>query len=873
MNLKAKTSRYLLRGLAGLLLLCLAVFGCLVTLMLQLSNRTLNQVGELYMGEMNRQMQLHFESLVNLQLDQVEGLVLRTPTESIPTYGEQLQQELTDGAAERGFPYLALYSAQGNEYVICGESVSLHSKDAFLTSLNNDEKKVASGTTASGEDLFLFGVSVGYPQSVGYPLPDGEHCTALVAGLPLDTITQTLSLGVDESFVFSHIIEKNGAYIVESGGLSSGSFYDWVLSCRFSGADPQEIVRQMQEAFAEGQPYAVAAEVDSQQRHLYCSALPYSDWVLVTIMPRGPLDEAIGALGSRQTLAALCGCAVLVLALLLIFWGYYRRSQQQLKELEKAHWEAKRASQAKSEFLSNMSHDIRTPMNAIVGMTAIATAHIDSPAQVQDCLKKISLSSRHLLGLINDVLDMSKIESGKLSLNIAPLSLRETMESIVSIVQPQAKSKQLRFDIIVQNIQAEQLLCDGVRLNQVLLNLLSNALKFTPEGGSVTVTVCQQDSPRGANWVRTLFEVKDTGIGMSAEFQKKIFDSFEREDSRRVQKIEGTGLGMAITKYIVDMMQGEITVTSAPDKGSCFVVSLDLERIPEELPDRPLPAWELLVVDDDEQLCRSAADALREIGLQPEWVQDGAQAVEMVCRRHAAHRDYHMVLLDWQMPGMDGIQTAREIRRAVGDGVPILLISAYDWSEIEEEARSAGVSGFLSKPLFRSTLYYGLQKFADPAVAEKAAARREGPLYAGRRLLLAEDNDLNWEIANELLSAQGFVLDHAENGKSCVEQFLASAPGWYDAVLMDLRMPVMDGYEATRHIRAAAREDALRIPIIAMTADVFSEDIQHCLDCGMNAHISKPIDLPELLRLLQRYLADADAAKAGGPEKEGGADR
>lgn len=342
-------------------------------------------------------------------------------------------------------------------------------------------------------------------------------------------------------------------------------------------------------------------------------------------------------------------------------------------------------------------------------------------------------------------------------------------------------------------------------------------------------------------------------MGMSPEFQKKIFDSFVREDSSRVRKIEGTGLGMTITKYIVDEMQGEIELQSELNKGTEFHVTLDLKRAQTKEEDMLLPQWEMLVVDDDEELCLSAVDSLKEIGVEAEWATDGATAIRMAEMRHRQKKDYHIVLLDWKMPGMDGVETARELRRHVGDDIPILLISAYDWSEIEEEARAAGITGFISKPLFKSTLYSGLSRFATSENKDVELPEEKINDFTGRRLLLAEDNDLNWEIANELLSSFGFSLDWAENGRLCVEKYQASQPGYYDAVLMDLRMPLMNGYEAAEAIRKSGRKDA-DIPIIAMTADAFSEDIQKCLACGMNAHVAKPLDMREVIRQLQRFM-------------------
>ena len=549
----------------------------------------------------------------------------------------------------------------------------------------------------------------------------------------------------------------------------------------------------------------------------------------------------------------LGGCGIILAALLTVFIRYYQLTRQQIRQLEEARQEALFANKAKSEFLSNMSHDIRTPMNAIVGMTAIAIANQDNPQQIQNCLRKIALSSKHLLGLINDVLDMSRIESGKMTLNMDQVSLREVMDSIVNIVQPQRKTKNQKFDVLIHDIHTENVYCDSVRLNQILLNLLSNAIKFTPENGNIHVALEEEEgSPRGEEYVRIHLRVKDNGIGMTPEFQEKIFESFTREDSARVRKTEGTGLGMAITKYIVDTMGGTIEVESELGKGSEFHITLDMEKAEIQESDMILPKWNMLVVDDDKQLCETTVSALSSIGIDAEWVLDGESAVERVKENHEKHQDYHIILLDWKLPGIDGIETARQIRRCMGDQVPILLISAYEWSEIEERAREAGVTGFIAKPLFKSTLYHGLKPFAD-SLEETREDQKEEISFSGMKILLAEDNDLNWEIAEELLSEMGMELERAENGQICIDMFQNSPVGYYQAVLMDIRMPIMTGYEAAWGIRKLDRPDA-DIPIIAMTADAFSEDIKRCLDCGMNAHVAKPIDVQEICRLLEKFV-------------------
>ncbi len=542
---------------------------------------------------------------------------------------------------------------------------------------------------------------------------------------------------------------------------------------------------------------------------------------------------------------------VMIYDLFATFRGINRRY---ISEVEAARQAAVEANRAKSDFLSSMSHDIRTPMNAIMGLTTIASANIDNKDAVRDALRKITLSSRHLLGLINDILDMSKIESGKISLTMAELSLRELMENLLNIIQPQIKSRRQKLDIFVENISSEYVCCDGVRLNQILLNLLSNAVKYTQEEGHISVTLTQEDSPKGENWVRTRFRVADTGIGMTPEFLQRIFDSFAREDNRHVRATEGSGLGMSITKHIVELMQGDIQVESQPGQGSTFLVTLDLERVTQAEHSQVLPPWNTLVVDDSKTVCLSAVETLTQMGIQADWTLSGREAVEMVDRRAGGLQPYHVVLLDWQMPDLDGIETARQIRARVGEEVPILLITAYDWSEIEQEARAAGVNGFLSKPLFQSTLRCGLMQYVAEAGAGAAPEREETMDFTGRMILLAEDNDINWEIAQNILCSHGFTVDRAEDGLDCLQRFQASEPGYYDLILMDIRMPRMDGHQSTAAIRALERPDSGTVPILAMTADAFNEDIQRCLEVGMNGHIAKPLDFTALLRLIRSFL-------------------
>ena len=840
-------TRFLTVSLALILLLTVCIFSFLAFFMSRKSGETISAVGTTYMTGMGEKVTQHFATTIELRLSQVDSLVGSIPPDSASP--SSLRAELARNAKARDFAALAFYSPTGAFDMIYGDEPVLADPDSFLASMNNGDKKVAVASIATGQKDVLLGVSA------EYLMADGTLSTALVASLPADYIADTLSLYSENSLVYSHIIRRDGSFVIRSGDAFRENYFDRIQTLfEEQGESGEQYIRELEAAMDKGEDYSALMVFGSERRHLQCNKLPYSEWYLVTVLPYGELDQAVSDLSHAWLYLVFLGCAVVLLALLLVFWQYFRLLREQMVELEAARKEAVHANKAKSEFLSNMSHDIRTPMNAIVGMTAIATANIDDKQQVQNCLKKITLSSRHLLGLINDVLDMSKIESGKLTLNMDQISLREVMDSIVSIAQPQVRSKHQQFDVFIHDISTENVCCDSVRLNQVLLNILGNAMKFTPDGGLIQVSLYEEESPKGEDYVRTHIVVKDNGIGMTPEFKAKIFESFVREDSARVRRTEGSGLGMAITKYIVDTMGGTIEVESELGKGSEFHVTLDLERAETPEEEMILPEWNLLVVDDDQQLCESTAASLKSIGVKADWTLNAEGALEMLDRRAKARDHYHIILLDWKLPDMDGISAAKEIRRRFGDETPIMLISAYDWSEIEAEAKNAGITGFISKPLFRSTLFYGLKPFINDAAA--AAEQLHEEKYAdftGRHILLAEDNDLNWEIANELLSDLGMELDWAENGRVCADKFEASPVGFYDAVLMDLRMPVMTGYEATEAIRNMDRPDK-DIPIIAMTADAFSEDIKKCLDAGMNAHVAKPIDVREVARLLDKFI-------------------
>ena len=718
-------------GIVVILCLTVIVFSLLGASIHTMSESTIEEIGTAYMAGMNEQVSLHFETIIELRLTMAESIAGIAAGDGASGYGTR--EDIEYGARARHFLCAALYGPDGGSEMIFGDPVELNHPEPFLESLRNGERKAASATGSDGGGVILFGVPCEYPMS------GGGGSLALVVGLSTKYMGEVLFLDSDQSLSYSFVIRKDGSYVVGNEGDAHENYFDRLTNI-FAGQDMEAdaCIEQLQAAMNAGEDYSTIVKNGGSRRHIYCTNLPYCEWYLVTVLPFERLDNAISGMGSRWLIIVYAASFAVIAMLLYIFFRYLKLFRNQVSELtrinaemdaarkaaEQARKEAEQANAAKQEFLSSMSHDIRTPMNAIIGMTSLALDNTDDPKRVRDYLGKIALSSKHLLGLINDVLDISKIESGKMTLNVEPVSLREAMDSIVNIMQPQVTAKNQQFKAAAREILSENVCCDGVRLNQVLINLLGNAVKFTPEKGAVQLTVYQEALPEDASRVRTHFLVSDTGIGMSKEYQKVIFESFSREDNTRVRKTEGSGLGMAITKCIVDAVGGTISVRSEQGRGSEFHVVLDLEK--------------------------AAAPAASE-------------------------------------------------------------------------------------------------------AADSAAERVNDVVLKGRRILLAEDNELNWEVARELLSILELELDWAENGEICVEKFRNSPAGHYDAIIMDVRMPVMDGYEATAAIRRLEREDA-DIPIIAMTADAFSEDIQRCLERGMNDHLAKPIDIQAVTFKLKKYL-------------------
>ena len=534
-----------------------------------------------------------------------------------------------------------------------------------------------------------------------------------------------------------------------------------------------------------------------------------------------------------------------------------KKERQQEMALQAACEAAEAANKAKTDFLSNMSHDIRTPMNGIIGMTAIAAAHIDDRERVQDSLQKITQASKHLLSLINEVLDMSKIESGKVNLYEEEFNLSDLIDNLLSMTSPQIEAHHHELSVNISGVTHEAVIGDSLRIQKIFTNLMSNAIKYTPDGGKIQLSITEKTSNQAkVGCYEFVFE--DNGIGMSEEFMEQIFDPFTRAADGRVNQIQGTGLGMPISRNIVRMMGGDIKVESRLGEGSRFTVTMYLRlQDAAEIPNDRFVDLDVLVADDDAMSLESCCGMLNDLGMKADGVSSGAEAVEQVVLHHAQKRDYFACILDWKMPDMDGIATTRAIRRAVGNEVPIIIISAYDWTDIEQEALAAGANAFISKPLFRSRLartFSALVGEEEPAEQEPSPASLEEVRLEGRRALLVEDNALNLEIAAEILEMTGLTVESATDGTEAVDRMASCEDGYYDIIFMDIQMPRMNGYDATRAIRAMNRSYCKQVPIVAMTANAFAEDVQAAKTVGMNEHIAKPLDLKTLARTLERWL-------------------
>lgn len=635
------------------------------------------------------------------------------------------------------------------------------------------------------------------------------------------------------------MIDTNGDYIIKGSSFKNSSFFEFYRS--YNVIDSSKADAFFSKITTSTGSFKM---FNSEKKKCILAHTPFDATDGRTLLSLMPV-QFLNATTQNYLLLIIVVSGLLVLFIFDMI--VMLNLNQKLKSTAK---EAETASKAKTDFLSTMSHDIRTPMNAIIGLTTISEKNIKDEKSIRENLRKIALASNHLLTLINDILDISKVESGKLNLCPQTFSIVETVENLMNLSQPMIKEKNIDFSFHIIKIEKEYLYADQLRLNQIYINILSNAIKYTEPNGRVSIDMKEEESTK-EGCVRLTYRVADSGIGMSPEFMANMYQPFSRQTDSRVNSIQGTGLGLAITKQMVDLMEGNIECESEQGKGTTFTVTLDIPVANQQRAEMKLESMDVLIVDDDEILLETAVDTLESLGLNVEQTRSGLEALGMIKHRQESGKNYDIVILDLKMPDIDGIETIRRIRTEVNENVPILLISAYSYSDIEEKAKEAGVNGFLSKPLFRSTLY---DKISEILGTERQSLEPETDYsdLEGTNILVAEDNDINWEIISTLLEMYGITTERAENGKIAVEKMKQAKKGSFDLIFMDIQMPEMNGLDATKAIRGLDDAWASSIPIIAMTADAFSENVTECLNAGMNGHIAKPIDIKLVIKEIRR---------------------
>ena len=672
------------------------------------------------------------------------------------------------------------------------------------------------------------------------PESDSSEAAVLLRVIPISELEQKWVFPQTELVNAElSMIDANGDYILKGHSFKNSSFFEFYKS--YNPTDPESAGRLFDRITSSTGSVSM---LNSHGQECILAFTPVSataGWTLLGFVPAKDLHVD----AENWLLVGVVSAGLLILFLLDLHYMLHLN-----KRFQAAAQEAESANKAKTDFLSTMSHDIRTPMNAIIGLTTIAEKNLGDVESTGESLRKISLASNHLLTLINDILDISKVESGKLKLSPLTFSIVETVENLVNISQPMIKEKNIDFRFHINQIEKEYLYTDQLRLNQIYINILSNAIKYTEPSGRVTVDMREEQSTI-PGCIRLSYVVADTGIGMSPEFMATMYQPFSRQVDSRVNSIQGTGLGLAITKQMVDLLGGTIDCQSEQGKGTTFTVVLDIPVADRQRDDMMLDPIDVLIVDDDEILLQTAADILASLGASVETAQSGLEALGMVKHRHLSGQDYGVVIVDWKMSETDGIETIRRIRTEVDGNIPILLISAYDWSDIEDRAKAAGANGFVSKPLFRSTLY---DKINDLIGKESVSQEPEDDYsdLQGLHILVAEDNDINWEIISAMLSMFGITTERAENGRVCVDRMRTAAEGSYALIFMDIQMPEMNGLDAAKAIRKLEDPWAASIPIVAMTADAFSENVTECLEAGMNGHIAKPVDIKLVIKEIRR---------------------
>lgn len=857
--------------LVSIILACTICFLGMIYFSNTASQEAAVEMSTLYLRELTSQTVGHFHTSLRAQFAQ-----LRTAVNALSDGDLEDQQALSAFLSQvRGynsFTFLAFLDDRGEYHSVEGVFPAASKISSLGRLLEGEETFVSYNETILGGDMLLLGATIP-PHSYG-----DRTFIAVLAGLDTMALNQQLSLEKEDTRTYSSIVAPNGNYIINNSRYSpavpKGTNIFSTLE-QYAVFDHGYSLEQIQTDLRSSGSGIAALTLDGMDWYLHYAPIPETDWYMLTTAPYELVDATVRNLTFRLNRNAIIVLVVILTILSAVFFYYYatmRRSEQALlranTEAEAARRRAEAASLAKSEFLSRMSHEIRTPMNGIIGMSAIAVQNIGNDAKVADCLKKVTLSSNHLLALINDVLDMSKIESGKVELRKARFDFRSFLESLGNLYHTQARDKGIHCETTLLGDVDEALVGDSLRLNQILANLLSNALKFTPPGGSIRLRVSRLDGRGDEDTLWLRFVVQDTGCGIAPENFDKIFQSFEQENADVTHKYGGTGLGLAIVKRFSELMGGSVRVDSTPGGGSAFTVELPFGRVKERGESIRYEDLSALVVDDDPDAREHITLVLGKMGVRSESAGDGPEAVARVKQAHGRGEGFDVCFLDWRMPGMDGLETARRIRAAVGGGIAIVMVTAGDASDIAQEADALGAEGIVTKPVFKSSLADALAGLGrDRGQPSSGGGGHADCDFRGKHILLVEDNEINLEIATELIGMTGAAVETARDGVEAVERFQDSDTGQFDLILMDIQMPRMDGYEAARRIRALQRPDARSVPIFAMTANAFAEDAEKSREAGMDAHISKPLDIKALYAQMDRFLSGRETG-AGAHQPE-----